>query len=57
MCIEKGQFNLLVKLKKEKCQSLQNLVLLDQATDEQRETAKNAGLNLYEYTEVLDIGK
>jgi hypothetical protein len=34
MCIEKGQVDLLIKLKGTKCPSLQNLVLFDKATDE-----------------------
>ena len=35
MCIEKNQFDHLLKLKQVRCPSLQNIVLFDQSTPEQ----------------------
>ena len=57
MCIEKTQFEQLIKLKENRTKSLQNIVLFDQATEEQREKAKSVGLNLYEFTEVMRVGE
>ena len=57
MCIEKGSFDLLIDIKKTKCPSLKNIVLFDIITEEQRIAAQAAGLNLYLYSEVLQIGK
>jgi len=39
MCIEKTNFDLLVKLKGTKCPTLQNLVVFEEVTEEQRAKA------------------
>ena len=57
MCIEKNQFEQLLKLKQQRTPSLKNLVLFGEATEEQREKAKAAGLNLYDMQEVMEHGK
>lgn len=57
MCIEKNNLDLLLKVKEIKCPTLQNLVLFEEATQEQREKAEKAGIKLYDYKEVLEAGK
>ena len=39
MCIEKTNFELLLKLKETQCPSIRNLVLFDELTDEDKEKA------------------
>lgn len=39
MCVEKNNLDLLLKLKQTKCPTLKNIVLFEQATEEQRKKA------------------
>jgi long-chain acyl-CoA synthetase len=56
MCIEKTQFEHLIKLKKDRTPTLKNIVMFDDSTQEQRDKAKEVGLTVYDFTEVLRIG-
>jgi long-chain acyl-CoA synthetase len=49
MCVEKSIFDTLVKLRQTECKHLQNVVVFDEITEEQREQAKAAGLNVYHF--------
>jgi hypothetical protein len=47
----------LIKLKTEKSKSLENIVSFDEFPEEKKAKAKEAGLNLYHISEVVEIGK
>jgi long-chain acyl-CoA synthetase len=57
MCIEGKNIDLLIKLKTEKSKSLENIVSFDEFPEEKKAKAKEAGLNLYHISEVVEIGK
>jgi long-chain acyl-CoA synthetase len=57
MVVEKNNFELLVKLKTTKCPSLQNIVLFEDATPEQKAKAQENGLTLYDYKSVIEAGR
>ena len=49
MCIEKGSYETLVKLMETECHHLQNLVLLDDITAEQKAQGEALGLKVYSF--------
>jgi hypothetical protein len=48
MCVEKGGFDHVVKAS-EKCESLKNLVLLDDIEESKVNAAREKGLTIYTY--------
>ena len=46
-----------MKLKKSGCKFLENIVLFDQSTEEQKIEAKSAGLNLYDFKDIIEVGR
>lgn len=53
MCIEKDKIDLLIKMKKEECKYLKNLVVFDTFPDSKRQEALENGITLYSYNEII----